>query len=154
MGTEQHLPAGLLSCPGVSESLPSATGGSLNDQGAFPYEREAESLKHVCVYLYIDIHVHAHVFCRRNSGRFFPYLKHLFPSCTLPLLPLGITVSLMACLLQAVLYDFWGRVSCTLPMFEEEAASTTSSLNNDSNHFQQTISSWLAIVFSQTLQPM
>lgn len=110
----------------------------------------AEFLKYVCVYLHIDIHVRAHVFCRRNSGRFFPYLKHLFPSCTLPLLPLGITLSLMACLLQAILYDFWGRVSCTLPMFEAEAASTTSSLNNDSNHFQQTDNLFLA---GYSLQP-
>jgi len=47
-------------------------------------------------------------------------------------------------MLQAVLCDFWDRVSCTLPVFEEEAAGTTSSLNSDNSNFQQTNNLFLA----------
>lgn len=46
----------------------------------------------------------------RSSGGFFPYLKHLFPSSTLPLLPLEITVSLwwLACL-KLYYMIFWAE---------------------------------------------
>lgn len=86
----------------------------------------------------------------------FSFLKGFVPLLRSPPTPLrNHCYSLMACMLQAVLYDFWGRVSCTLPMFEEEAAAgTSSSLNNDdNNHFQQTDDLFLA-GYSLTLQPM
>lgn len=98
--TAWHLPAGFFSCPrGFCVATKYNWGGPQYDQGAFPYDREAESLKHKSVYiyirfLYIGIRGRAHVFCKRNFGRFFPYLGHLFPFSTLLLLPLEITVTL------------------------------------------------------------
>lgn len=115
-------------------------------------DREAESLKYKSVYIYRQectctcILWKEQVFCR-----VFSLLQALISFLYPPFSPLrNHCLSLMTCLLQAVLYDFWGRVSCTLPMFEEEAASTTSSLNNDSNHFQQTDNLFLA---GYSLQP-
>lgn len=84
----------------------------------------------------------------------FALLKGFVP--LLHLLPIHLRnhcQSLMAWLLQAVLYDFWGKVSCTLTMLEEEAAGTTSSLNNHNNHFQQTDNIFLA-GYSLAPQPM
>lgn len=82
--------------------------------------------------------------------RVFSLLKAFISLLHPPLAPLrNHCLSLMACLPQAVLYDFLGRISCALPVFEEEAAST-SSLNNDGNHFQQTDNFFLA---GYSLQP-
>lgn len=49
--------------------------------------------------------------------------------------------------------QFGGQTFFTLPMFEEKAVGTISSLNNDNNHFQQTDNLFLA-GYSLTLQPM
>lgn len=135
----RHSPAGSLTYPGVSVLLPNTALESTVQSECSPVQERVR----MCVHVY---------FARGTLMGFFLSLRDFFsPSLTSPHSLRNHCHSMMACMLQATLY--WGRVSCTLPVFEEEAVGTTPSLNNDNNYFQQTDNLFLA-GYSLTLQPM
>lgn len=93
------------------------------------------------------------MFCKRNFGRFFPYLRDLFPSSILPPLPLEITVAhwwLASFKLYCKIFGAGFLAPCLCLKRKQQAPLQVwiMTIIISSRH---TISSWLAIVwlFSQ-----